>query len=54
MRYEPGAAPRRSSASTAPDLTRESRRALVTEKGGDRAYVHRESPTARQLDQPVT
>jgi site-specific recombinase XerD len=31
------------------DLDMEFRRALVTEKGGDRAYVHRETPTARLL-----
>lgn len=32
-----------------PDLDMEFRRALVTEKGGDRAYVHWETPTARLL-----
>lgn len=32
-----------------PDLDMEFRRALVTEKGGDRAYVHWEAPTARLL-----
>ena len=32
-----------------PDLDLEFRRALVTEKGGDRAYVHWETPTARLL-----
>ncbi|MEO3930509.1 hypothetical protein ABGB07_42685 [Micromonosporaceae bacterium B7E4] len=30
-----------------PDLDMEFRRALVTEKGGDRVYVYRETPTAR-------
>jgi hypothetical protein len=33
----------------APDLDMELRRGLVTEKGGDPAYVHRETPTARLL-----
>ncbi|MFU8851823.1 tyrosine-type recombinase/integrase [Micromonospora sp. SL1-18] len=32
-----------------PDLDMEFRRALVVEKGGDRAYVHWETPTARLL-----
>jgi integrase len=32
-----------------PDLDMEFRRALVIEKGGDRAYVHWETPTARLL-----
>ena len=32
-----------------PDLDMEFRRALVKEKGGDRAYVHWETPTARLL-----
>ena len=32
-----------------PDLDMDFRRALVTEKGGDRAYVHWETPTARLL-----
>ncbi|KAB1922363.1 tyrosine-type recombinase/integrase [Micromonospora sp. ALFpr18c] len=33
----------------APDLDMEFRRALVVEKGGNRAYVHWETPTARLL-----
>jgi site-specific recombinase XerD len=32
-----------------PDLDMEFRRALVVEKGGDRAYVHWKTPTARLL-----
>jgi integrase len=32
-----------------PDLDMEFRRALIVEKGGDRAYVHWETPTARLL-----
>jgi site-specific recombinase XerD len=37
-----------------PDLDMEFRRALVTEKGGDRAYVHWETPTARLLPRLLT
>jgi site-specific recombinase XerD len=37
-----------------PDLDMEFRRALIVEKGGDRAYVHWETPTARLLPRLLT